>query len=127
MGALAEYAIYDGRITEALPMLRDSAHIYRELDEPHELAVNLCRFAHAAAAVGKAEAAARILSAAETLREEISVRWSYWVVEMNDATLREAHAALDDAAFREAWERGRKLSADDAIGLALATLDGDSA
>ena len=126
LGALAEYAIYEGRIAEALPMLRESTRIYRNLGESHVLAINLCRFARAVAAVGKADTAARILSAAEALREEIGMSWSYWVVEMNDATLREVHAAVADAAFREAWERGRRLSADDAVGLALTALDGNS-
>jgi hypothetical protein len=126
LGALAEYAIYDGRIVDALPMLKESTRIYRDLGESHVVAINLCRFARAVAAVGNAGAAARILSAAEALREEIGVSWSYWVVEMNDATLREAQAALDEPAFREAWERGRRLSTDDALRLALTALDGNS-
>jgi len=119
LGALAEYAINDGRVTEALPILRESTRIYRDLDERNELAVNLCRFARAAAAAGRAETAAHILSGAEVLREEIGVSWSYWVVEMNDVTLTDIHTDLDEAAFAEAWEQGRAMTDGEAVELAL--------
>ena len=122
LGALAEYAINDGLVTKSLPMLRESTRIYRELGERLELALNLCRFARAAAAVGSAEIAARILSAAEVLREEIGIRWVYWVVEMNDVTLGDIRAQLDEATFAEAWEQGRKLAVDEAISLGLGVL-----
>ncbi|HEY6104284.1 MAG TPA: adenylate/guanylate cyclase domain-containing protein [bacterium] len=119
LGALAEYAINDGRLTEAIPMLTESTRIYRDLEERHVIAVNLCRFARAAAAMGRAELAARILSSAEALREEIGVRWAYWVVEMNDVTLRDIRTHLDAVAFAGAWEHGQKLTLELAIELAL--------
>jgi hypothetical protein len=122
LGALAEYAINDDRLTEALPMLKESTRIYRDLGERHEVAVNLCRFARAAAAAGKVDRAARILSGAETLREEIGVRWSYWVVEMNDVTLGDIHARLDEAAFTDSWEQGRRLTVEEAVALALSSV-----
>jgi len=34
-------------------------------------------------------------------------------------SLEEIHAAIDDAAFAEAWDAGRKLSGDEAVTLAL--------
>jgi predicted ATPase len=123
LGALAEYAINDGRVSEALPMLNESTRIYRDLGERHEVAVNLCRFARAAAAAGKGEAAARILSAAEVLREEINISWSYWVVEMNDATLATIRAQLDEAAHAEAWDQGQALTPAEAVELARDSLD----
>jgi predicted ATPase/class 3 adenylate cyclase len=123
LGALAEYAINDGRVSEALPMLNESTRIYRDLGERHEVAVNLCRFARAAAAAGRGEAAARILSAAEVLREEINISWSYWVVEMNDATLATIRAQLDEAAHAEAWDQGQALTPVEAVELARDSLD----
>ena len=123
LGALAEYAVNDGKIANALPMLRESTRIYRDLGERHELAINLCRFARAAAAAGRAETAARILSGAEILRKEIGISWSYWVVEMNNMTLADIHARLDDASFAQAWEQGRRLTVGEAITLALDALE----
>ena len=126
LGALAEYAINDGRVSESLPMLSESTRIYRELGDRHAVAINVCRYARAAAAAGRAEAAARILSTAEVLRDEIGVSWSYWVVEMNDATLATIRAQLYEGAFAEAWEEGAKLSIDEAVALALGELAPDS-
>ena len=123
LGALAEYALNDGRVTEALPMLTESTRIYRDLGERHALAINLCRFASATAAAGREGAAARILAGAEVVREEIGVSWSYWVVEMNDVTLAAVHSQLDEAAFAEAWGEGRALTVDEAIALAVSHVD----
>jgi hypothetical protein len=119
LGALAEYAINDGLVTEALPMLNESTRIYRDLGARHELAVNLCRVARAAAAGEGKDAATQILSAAEVLRDEIGVSWSYWVVEMNDVTLAAIATQLDDEAFADAWERGGTLTLDEAFALAV--------
>ena len=104
-------------------MLRESTRIYRELGERLDLAMNLCRAARAAAALGSAETAARILAGAEILREEIGAGWAYWVVEMNDVTLGDIRARLDEAAFAEAWEQGGRLTVDEAVALALDSLD----
>jgi hypothetical protein len=40
----------------------------------------------------------------------------------NDKTLAKIRAALDGLAFAEAWEAGRRLSADGAVSLALDSL-----
>jgi hypothetical protein len=104
-------------------MLKESTRIYRDLGDRHSVAINLCRFARAAAEAGEVEAAARILSAAEVLREEISVSWSYWVVEMNDATLAAIRAQLDEAARAEARDQGQALTPEEAVELALDSLD----
>ena len=45
-----------------------------------------------------------------------------WLKRGNDEALALIHARLDDAAFREAWEQGRALTADEAVALALTAL-----
>jgi len=42
---------------------------------------------------------------------------------MNEETLAVIRAQLDEAAFAEAWEQGRALTADEAVALALDLLD----
>ncbi len=83
---------------------------------------DLSRFASALAATGRVERAARLLSSAEALREEIGsdVRW---IGKMNERTLTAIRAQLDEAASAEAWEQGRKLTADEAVALALDSMD----
>lgn len=42
-----------------------------------------------------------------------------YVAERNQETLETIRAQLDQAAFAEAWEQGRTLTADEAVALAL--------
>ena len=41
---------------------------------------------------------------------------------MNEETLSAIRARLDEQAFAEAWEEGRKLTADEAVAVALEVL-----
>jgi len=119
LGALAEYALDDGRIQEALPMLKESTRIYHDLGERIEIALNLSRFARALAVEGRAETAARLLSRAEALGEEIGATFDSWAVRVNEDTLTAIRTQLDEAAVAEAWARGRALTVDEAVALAL--------
>lgn len=123
LGALAEYALYDGRVEDALPMLKESLRIYSDLGERHEIGVNLCRFARAFAVVGSARSAARVLARSEALREEIGGPQYSWIAELNVGTLAMVRAQLDEAAFAEAWEEGKALTLDEAVAVALDSAD----
>lgn len=119
LGALAEYALYERRIDAALPMLKESTRIYRDLGERLEIGVNLARFARAFAVGGSAETAARLLSSSEALHAEIGASARPFVAEMNAGTLSTIRTKLDEATFAEAWEQGRALTLDGAVALAL--------
>jgi predicted ATPase len=118
---LARYARDERRYREAMTMHGQAYRIDRDLDDPVEIADGISRFASTLASAGKEEAAARLLSCSEALREEIGFRRS-WVTSRNEQTLDIIHSHLDDAAFAEAWEQGRKLTADEAATLALNAL-----
>jgi predicted ATPase/class 3 adenylate cyclase len=118
LGTLAEYALEEGRIADALPMLVQSMGMSRELADPLEISLNLRRFGRALTLMGKAGLAARIFSASEALREEIGFRRS-WFGELDEGTLAPIRAQLDQATFDEEWALGRKLTVDQAIALAL--------
>ncbi len=45
-----------------------------------------------------------------------------WVMNMNSETLAMIRPQLDDAVLAEEWERGRGLSAEEAVALALDSL-----
>ena len=45
------------------------------------------------------------------------------LTKINEKTLEPIHAQLDEAAFADAWEQGRALTADEAVALALDSLD----
>lgn len=66
--------------------------------------------------------AARLLSSSEALHEELGASLRPWLAEMNEDTLTTLRAQLDEAAFAEAWEQGRVLTADEAVARALDSL-----
>jgi predicted ATPase/class 3 adenylate cyclase len=117
---LAKFALDEGLVQEALAMLKESLRISRDLGMRGGITESLCRFADALAFAGRAGTAARLLSRAEALRDEIGGVPS-WVAEMNEKTLTIIHRQLDEAAFAEAWEQGRALTVDEAVALALAS------
>jgi hypothetical protein len=103
-----------GRVRDAFSMLKEALPICRELgDQP--IAVILCRTALALAIGGRAETAARLLSCAEALHEEIGASVRRWLANMNDETLTSIGRKLDQAAFAEAWEQGRALTEDKTV------------
>jgi predicted ATPase len=115
---LAGFAFAEGRVQDALGMLKESLRINRDHDMRGGIAENLCHFAEFLAAGGKAEMAARLLSRAEVLSEEIGGVPS-WVAELNEKTLTSIRTQLDEAAFAEAWDQGQALTVDEAVALAL--------
>jgi tetratricopeptide (TPR) repeat protein len=118
LGQLAAYARDEGRIQDALSMLRESLRNYHDLGDPVGIYENLCLFARALAVARRAETAALLLSGSEALREEIGANIS-WVAEMKEETLALLRTQLDEAALAESWERGRNLGLDEAVALAL--------
>jgi hypothetical protein len=99
-------------------MLRQSLVIWRDAGDRTGLMEVLFSFADALAADGRAATAATLLSRGEALKEEIGGT-ERWVARMNERTLANVRAKLDDAEFAEAWETGRKLTSDEAVALAL--------
>ena len=126
LALLAGYAMNEGRLDEAVPMLTEAHRIHR--DRPDYVdrywgTVVVCRFARALALVGSAATAARVLSCAEALFEDMGATQESWLKKINEETLTLTRRQLDEAAFAEASEQGRKLTADQAVALALNSLD----
>jgi hypothetical protein len=80
------------------------------------------RFASILASAGRAETAVQVLSSSTVLMEEIGASPPS-LTKINAKTLATIHAQLDQAAFAEAWEQGRALTADEAVALALDSLE----
>ena len=119
---LARYARDEGRFREAARMHEEAYRIARELDEPVEVADTMSRLAATLASARKPHAAAQLLSCSETLHEEVGVRRS-WVLQRNDETLALIRSEIDDAEFAAAWEQGRSLTGDEAVALAVGSLE----
>jgi hypothetical protein len=124
LAVLAQYHLDEGRVDETvISNLEQAHHIERERrDHPDRYwhAILVCRFARALALCGRATAAVQLLGSFEALMEELGISSvEAWVQRMNDDTLAAARTALDEAGTAEAWEQGRRLTADEAVALAL--------
>jgi len=123
LGSLAMIAFEQGRVEESLTLGKQNLLASRDLDSLQGIAQSLCRTAGTFAVLaGKADTAARLLSCFEAQREQIGVSEA-WVARMNEQTLSAIHARLDESAFAEAWEQGRALTIDEAVALALESLE----
>jgi hypothetical protein len=121
LGALSRFAVNQGRLDDAVEMLSDSLRLHQGLGDLLDTAVDLCHSAAVLSNVRKPAVAAEILASFEGFRDEVGVRGPF-LAEMNRETLTSIHAQIDEAAFSEAWERGRPLTSDEALALALAEL-----
>src|SRR5207247_3522241 len=115
---LASYARDEGRVHDAISMLKESLRILRDLGDRGGIAENLSRFAEAVLVAGRPETAARLVSSSEALREEIGGGVP-WLADLNDETLTTIRAQLDEARLADAWEQGQRLTVDEAVAFAL--------
>ena len=99
-------------------MAAESLQLYHSLSDPHGAAIELRRIAQALALKGRSQMAARLLASAEAMHKEIGGTMP-WVAKMREAALVAIRQELDDAAVAKAWEEGLKLTADEAVALAV--------
>jgi predicted ATPase len=121
--SFAHDAASEGRVGEAASLLKEAYELNRELGDRFRNAIIVCRFARVLAFAGRAETAARLLASGEALYEEMGVSSMGWLQRGNDQVLVLIREHLDEAQFAEASDQGRKLSADEAVALALDSLD----
>jgi predicted ATPase/class 3 adenylate cyclase len=122
LGGLAIVAVDDGRVEEARSLLKENFPMYRELDDLRGTGENLCRSAHALAAMGEAATAARLLGGSQAVFDGIGAS-PPWLATMNEQTLAAIREQLDETAVADAREQGRALTVNEAVALALDALD----
>ncbi len=120
LGALALLAVERGRVEEArslaaahLPLAAAQSEFY--------VSTALARAAFVLAHAGRATEAASVLGCSVQLAEDVGAAED-WVADRNDATRAVARAKLDDDALAAALERGRALTVDEGVALALGQL-----
>ena len=120
LGAVAGMALDQGRAHDAVALLKDVLRIDRDLGSPLQTAIDLTRFARALAVAGGQDAeATALLSCAEALREEMGAGGMPYLVKNHGEALAAVRTRLEEAAIADAWTRGEKLNANEAIALAL--------
>lgn len=118
LGSLAAIAIDQGRIPDAMSLMRENAAILNDMRDLMGLSENLCRMAKALTAAGRGPIAAHVIGCFEALTEETGGAES-WVLRETEATLAALREQLDDQTLSEALANGRKLSPADAMALAF--------
>jgi len=116
---LGQVAQDQGRYEQAQAIHQESLSLCRELGCQRGVAMCLEKLAGVAAAQGQAERAARLLGAAEALRQAVGSpgegtdRLDY------ERFVARARAGLDDESFATAWAKGRAMTLEQAIAYAM--------
>ncbi|MEX2556836.1 MAG: hypothetical protein WEB06_14565 [Actinomycetota bacterium] len=121
LGVLGWFEAEEGRMPEAVELIRGSLLVSRELGEQGLLLTALSRVANLLVIAARPAEAATLISAGDALRTEDRTV-EQWVVKMDKENLEKIQGQLNDQAFADAWERGRSLTLDAAFDLALETL-----
>jgi predicted ATPase/class 3 adenylate cyclase len=127
LGAYAGMALDQGRAADAVTSLQEVLRIDRDVGAAFQTALDLTRFARALAVLGGSDAdAAALLSCAEALRQEIGAGTWPFMAKIHEEALATIRTRLDEAAIADGWMRGAKLSADEAVALALGEVARDA-
>jgi tetratricopeptide (TPR) repeat protein len=104
----------------ALELLRQALRLLAELEFRDVIGYCFEGLAAVLAFTGQAEAAARLLGAAEALRESLGVDLAPAERETHEETAAAVRRALGEEQFSAAWRLGRELALAEAIAYALA-------
>jgi predicted ATPase len=119
LSVLGTILVSEGRAGEGFPLIERAYRLHREVDQPMEASVDLWRLAEALAAIDRAGEAVELASLSAALREEIGAGIP-WVDRKMTEVLDDLRERLDPAAFERAWERGKRMTPDAAVAMALA-------
>jgi non-specific serine/threonine protein kinase len=116
---LADVAQAEGKHADARARLEEAVACYRDLGDRQGVVHCIEGLAALSAALSEPERAVGLVAAATTIREALGGPGSPSRRTQLQQILDAAHASLGDAAYTSAWERGRSLSVERAVGYAL--------
>lgn len=119
LAGLGSVALQEGRAGEAVAHLRQSLVISRTLGDQDDIVWAL-QLLGVAAAESQSEKAARLLGAAEVLRETLGVSLSGTELALHERAVASLRSALHAETLTTAWAIGRDLALAQAVEQALA-------
>jgi hypothetical protein len=114
-------ALDEGHTEDATSKCDQAYRIHRRRNDLLHVSATLIVFARILTSVGRMAAAATVLSTSEVVQEDVGAS-PPWLVKGRMEAITTAHTELSDAVFAEVWERGRTLTADEAVALAWEAL-----
>jgi predicted ATPase len=123
LGSLARIAIDEQRFDDALEALSETLSSLREGRDPRLLSLHLFLAARALAGRGQAEVAAALLSAADAARRELGYGLEPRDEDGNEQAIVLMRSALGERRLAQAQREGETLTLQDAVSLALDSLD----
>jgi predicted ATPase/class 3 adenylate cyclase len=125
LGVLVDEAFQEGRLDDARRLKEQSFRIDLELGNVVFVAIGM-RTAAQLNVDRAPEAAARLLARADATFAELGASQESWMLEERELILVAVKAAMDDAAFEQAWGEGLRMTQDEGVALALEVLDADA-
>jgi hypothetical protein len=119
LAVLGTILVDEGRPEDAFPPLEAAYRLHRDLGESLEVATDLARLAATLAGIGATEHAVELSSLSDALREELGARVP-WVERIAETALASLREQVDPSVFEQAWDRGSRLTPDEAVARALA-------
>ncbi|HEX6683690.1 MAG TPA: LuxR C-terminal-related transcriptional regulator [Candidatus Limnocylindrales bacterium] len=120
---LGSAKLIGGNVDEPVPLLVEALRIARQIDDRVAQYCLLDALGFRAARCGQPRLAARLLGAAETVREGVGSWFSPHLGPLITEALQSAGTALGEAALRAELDAGKRMSREAAIALALGEPD----
>ena len=112
-------ALFQGDYGRAQDLCKESLELSRQPGMMHVIAYSLHTSAAVAGSQGQPVRSAGLWGAAEALREAIGTAFSPLELRVYEPHIAAARAQIADAAWEEAWQKGRAMSMEEAIEYAL--------
>jgi tetratricopeptide (TPR) repeat protein len=119
LSLLAGHAEKRGELAEALRLLQRGVRIISDLGDPAHTAMELNRIAAVLAKLEVSEDAAALLESSLKWHEELGIEQPVYVVRRREDTLARLREQLDETTLAAARTRGRGLTPEAAVALAL--------
>ncbi len=123
LARLGSVALQEGDYQQSAKLYQQSLALNRVLGNRDGIAEDLAGLAEVASLAGQPERAAQLLGTVEAVREAHNIELAALRRTEYERTVEGIRAHLEDAAFVEAWARGRAMPLEQAIVQALETKD----
>src|SRR6185436_12477335 len=116
---LGYVAVHQNEFIEARPLLNETAQKFRESQGPSGVIFALEGIANLYVASGRPERAAWLIGWADTIRKEANNRRQNLEQADVDKIIAACLAKMGEVAFSDAYEKGEKMTLDEAVAYAL--------